>query len=61
MTVDREYHFLQTVLANPNIWVHLSRRKRKNNLHNKSDENTRKQVFAKTLQTLRLMGLRHEV
>lgn len=53
--------FLQKVLTTPNEWVHLPRIKRKNNLHNKSDERSRKNVFATACQNLRLMGIKFSV
>lgn len=53
--------FLQKVMTTPNEWVHLPRIKRKNNLHEKSDERSRKTVFAITCQNLRLMGIKFSV
>lgn len=46
---------------NPGKWVHLRRPKRKNNLHDKSDERSRKKIFAVTCQSLRLLGLEFTV
>lgn len=61
MKRDKHNDFLQKVMATPNEWVHLPRIKRKNNLHNKSDERNRKKIFAITCQSLRLMGIKFNV
>lgn len=58
--MQKHENFLKKVLENPGKWVHLPLPKRKNNLHDKSDERTRKRIFESTCHTLKLMGLVHE-
>ena len=50
--------YLRKVLANPTEWNHVPKIKRKNNLHTKSDDRTRKEIFEHACQMLRLMGIK---